>query len=171
MKRMNLLLGVVLAVTLVACSKDDETPQKLNPQDVNLIYIASMANMAEIVLGQLASDSSDTPAIQAFGQKMVTEHTMVQAEVQEFASQMNITLPTGLDTEHEAQRQELLELKGNSFDSLYIHSQVMDHERAIIEYETAYDQGNNVAIKSFILETLPHLQEHWQEAQALAQGY
>lgn len=171
MKKWFLFFGTALAISFYSCSKDDDGPQRVNPQDVAFVYKAASANAAEIVLGQLAADSSQTPEIQAYGQKMVSEHSAADAELKSIASQLGITAPDTMDANHQAIRMQLLNLKDRSFDSLYIHTMVNDHANALLLFETGHDLGNNRTLKAYSVEMLPALQAHYQEAQAIAAGY
>ena len=131
--------------------------------------MASLNNVAEMALGQLAADSSQTPAIKEFGQMMVNDHANAQGGLVALASQYGVTPHDTPDQEHIALLQKLLTLKGREFDSLYIHSQVADHYEAVTLFQTAYDLGNNRELGTYITSTLPSLQQHLQHAQALAQ--
>jgi putative membrane protein len=171
MKNLFLLAGASAVIALSGCSKKNDDAAIINPQDKSILITASTGNAAEIVLGQLAADSSQTQAIKEFGQMMVTDHTSAEAGVSSIASKYGVTVPGTLDAEHEQLRQQLLTLKGRSFDSLYIHSQVNDHLNTVIQFQTAHDLGNNSELGVFIVNTLPTLQQHLQQAQALAQDY
>jgi putative membrane protein len=171
MKNLSLLVGACAAIALSACSKKNDDAAIINPQDKSILIMASTNNASEIVLGQLAADSSQTQAIREFGQMMVSDHTDAEAGLATVASKYGVTVPAAIDAEHETLRQKLLTLKGRSFDSLYIHSAVADHLNAVIQFQTAHDLGNNLELSTYITNTLPTLQLHLQNAQALAQDY
>jgi putative membrane protein len=171
MKNLFLLVGACAVVALSGCSKKEEDAAIINPQDKSILIIASASNAAEIVLGQLAADSSQTPAIKEFGQMMVSDHTNAETGLTSIASKYGVSVPGALNADHEKLRQDLLALKGRAFDSLYIHSQVADHLDAVIQFQTAHDLGNNLELSTYITNTLPTLQQHLQHAQALAQDY
>ena len=171
MKNLFLLFGAAAAIGFYGCSKDDDNAAIINPQDRSLIIMASLNNVAEMALGQLAADSSQTPAIKEFGQMMVNDHANAQGGLVALASQYGVTPHDTPDQEHIALLQKLLTLKGREFDSLYIHSQVADHFEAVTLFQTAYDLGNNRELGTYITSTLPTLQQHLQHAQALAQDY
>jgi putative membrane protein len=171
MKKWFLFLASAASISFFSCSKDEDTPRIINPQDKGFVHLLTLNNMAEVVLGQLAADSSQTPAIKEFGQQMVAEHSANAAELEALASRLGIATPDTLTSRHEQLRQQLLTLKGNSFDSLYILNQVADHRTTINLLENAHSLGNNTELKDFARGLLPHIFQHLQEAETLAAPY
>lgn len=68
-------------------------------------------------------------AINGFGQMMVTDHNMAPSELPSMAQNMSVSIPQGPDSGHVALKSQLSAMSGYSFDSLYIHSQVKDHQK------------------------------------------
>jgi putative membrane protein len=170
MKKFILALasGCIIAY---GCNKGEEEGVVINPQDIGFVHSATLNNSAEIALGQLAADSSQNPAIQAFGQRMVSEHGQVQADLESLATSMNIPTPDTLQVKYVNLMEQLKTLKGDAFDSLYIYTQLADHQNAIVLYSNVHGLGNNSQIKDFARGVLPHLIEHRQEAITLAGAY
>src|SRR4051794_5160863 len=127
MKKWLVLLVSAASLALYSCKKGEEPGQVINPQDIGFVHLATLGNTGEIALGQLAADSSQTPEIKAFGQKMVSEHGTSLGELESIASNLGIPTPDTLDSRHVQLINQLKNLKGRSFDSLYIYSQVADH--------------------------------------------
>lgn len=171
MKKAFLFVATLAAISFYGCSKDDEAGQVVNPQDIGFVFLSVQNNAAEIALGQLASDSSQTPEIKAFGQKMVTEHGTTLAELESIATNIGINTPDTLQSRHVKLIEDLKKLKGRSFDSLYIYNQVNDHLNAVLLHENAHAIGSNIQLKTYMGDVLPHLLSHLQEAQTLAAGY
>lgn len=171
MKKLNLFFAAAAVVTLIACKKGEEPGVRINPQDIGFVHLSTLSNAAEIALGQLAADSSQTPAIQAYGQKMVSEHGMALSDLETLAANLGIPTPDTLTRRHVDLINQLKTLKGRSFDSLYIVNQVADHQNAINLHENAHSIGNNSQLKDYARGLLPHLFNHLQEAQNLAAGY
>lgn len=171
MKKWVLFFVSAASIVFYSCSKDEKIAGVIDPEDIGFVYMATLNNSAEIVLGQLAADSSQTPAIKEFGLQMVTEHSAAAAELEALATRLGIPTPDTLAPHHEQLRQSLLTLKGNSFDSAYIHNQVQDHFNMINVLENAHDIGNNTELKDYTTALLPQIFQHLQQADALAQGY
>ena len=73
--------------------------------------------------------------------------------------------------DHVALGAQLLTLDGRAFDSVYIHSQVSDHQKAITFFQNEIDKGNNSRLKNYANTQLPHLQEHLRIADSLAANF
>lgn len=166
-----LFFVLVISISVLGCSKNENAGQIIDPQDIGFVYDATLINAAEIALGQLAADSSDTEAIKAYGQRMVNDHSGSLAALEGIAANLGIPTPDTLHPRHVTLLNELRNLKGRSFDSLYIHSQVNDHYNSIILHENTHGLGNNLQVKTYAEQQLPHLFIHLQEAQSLAAGY
>jgi len=124
--------------------------------------------MAEVNFGQLAVTKGSDSLVRAFGQHMVTEHTTAQDELKEIADDFNnVTWPTELDSAHREIREQLETLEGYSFDSLYMSTQVMDHEKTIDLFETEISQGEEQRVESYATKYLPHIQEHYEQADSI----
>ena len=86
------------------------------------------------------------------------------------AQQDGISPPDGLVEKHQAQLQELQSAEADAFEQAYVSAQVMAHDEAVALFEAFSQDGEESALRSFAAETLPTLQEHQTEADALAQG-
>jgi putative membrane protein len=171
MKKRVFLFALATVIAAAACNKGEEEGVVINPQDIGFVHSATLNNIAEIALSQLAFDSSQTPEIKAFAQKMVNEHSQLQGELEALASNMGIPTPDTLETKYTQLMAQLRNLKDRSFDSVYIHNQLDDHQTAIILYSNAHSLGNNSQIKDFARGVLPRLLEHREEAYSVAIGY
>jgi putative membrane protein len=167
MKTKILLLPLALiSFFSIGCDKEDDND--INQRDRNFAMKASMANFAEIDAGQLAATKATDAGIRSFGQQMVTEHTASKAELQNLANSLSLYAPDSLDAEHAALKTQLMALSGKAFDSVYIHSQVKDHNMAIDLYDDEGDKGDNRPLRDYARSTLPHLRMHLSKADSLA---
>jgi putative membrane protein len=89
---------------------------------------AAIANMAEIRLGQLATQRAESQDVKQFGQMMVDEHTKALDQLKEAAQKANITLPTDIDSKHQKKQDKLSEASGAEFDKKYIDAMVDAHK-------------------------------------------
>ncbi|MBO9703142.1 MAG: DUF4142 domain-containing protein [Sporocytophaga sp.] len=172
-KRLSMLLILALASSL-GCKKDDDdnTPppqqvQTLSVTDTVFINNASLSNLAEIDLGQLAATKASDDSIKAFGAFMVNEHTLAQNDLKTLAAQKNVTIPQELDSLHKAIKQQLQVLNGYQFDSLYISTQVVDHQKAQQIFNTEINSGQDQDVINYANKYLPHINEHLQKATQL----
>jgi len=89
---------------------------------------AAIANMAEIKLGQLATQRAQSADVKQFGQMMVDEHTKALDQLKEAAQKANITLPTEIDSKHQKKQDKLSEASGAEFDKKYMDAMVDAHK-------------------------------------------
>jgi putative membrane protein len=72
-----------------------------------------------------------------------------------------------MDQQHKDLFADLNTRSGYSFDSLYMSSQVVDHEMTIADFETEISSGTVEQVKSFATMHLPHIEEHYQQADSI----
>jgi putative membrane protein len=150
-----------------ACEKDNNDDD-LNGTDNTFMTQVAMGNKAEIMAGQLAATKGENAEVKAFGQLMVTEHGMAQTDLESIASSLGKTLPDTVDAEHQALMVRLNSLSGHSFDTAYMNSQVKDHQKTVMIFQTETSDGNNRRVRDYANTYLPHIQMHLQKADSLA---
>jgi len=174
MKKIFLFAACVSALTWYGCSKDDDDDDNgtnVNLTDRNFVMRASMSNTAEIDAGQTASSKATNAGIRDFGQMMVTDHTNAKATMSALASSLGIYAPDSLDAEHVALKAKLMSLSGRAFDSVYINSQVADHQTAINLFENEVQHGDNRQLTDLANNLLPTLRMHLHHADSLRVNY
>jgi putative membrane protein len=172
---MKKMLGIGLLCSIgfiAACDKDDDDNEAAyNDVDRNFTMKAAMSNFAEIDAGQLAASKGQSTGIREYGTMMVADHTDASSKLKSHASNLGLPAPDSLDAEHVALKTQLTAATGRMFDSLYIHSQVKDHQTAISLFETEVRDGRAGELKSFAEATLPKLRMHKAHADSLAKNY
>jgi putative membrane protein len=132
-----------------------DTPQEF----VNKVAVLSLF---EIESSKLALKSK-TPAVKAFAQTMVTDHTAAGAKLKTvIAADADKTLaaPKVLDEGHQKKLDELKALTGEDFDKAYISAQKDAHSDAITVFDGYSRSGTNAALATFASDTLPTLRAH-----------
>jgi putative membrane protein len=150
-----LMLSVFLASAVwISCDDDDDDNSKdLNQNDMTFVQSASLSNSMEIDFAQLALSKGTDTVVQSFAQLMIDEHTVAQNDLQNLvANYNNVDLTGNMDEEHQQLRQQLMSLTGNSFDSLYMNSQVNDHQETLTLFQNA--QTNTRHISGFTFQSL-----------------
>jgi len=166
----NLLLGISASLIFFACKKDDNTKGDniLNTQDRSFILQTSLGNSAEVGAGGLASSSGEDQMIKDFGQQMVTDHTTAQTELKSLGADLGVGTPDSVDANHKAIMDTLMTLSGRAFDSIYIMSQIADHQNVIDQFEEEVSSGNKKEVINYANKYLPKLQMHLQMADSIA---
>jgi putative membrane protein len=159
MKRMG-ILGMALAAALtVACNTNTRSDVAANNSvdntavgtagddrnlptagDKDFINESSMAGMAEIELGKLASERAVSADVKQYGQMMVMDHTKAGDELKQVASRFNIMPANGLDDDHRRLREKLMKLQGAAFDREYMNAMVDSHQDVVNRLESRVDK-------------------------------
>jgi putative membrane protein len=129
---------------------------------------AAVGGMAEVDLGKLAQQNAASPDVKQFAERMVTDHGKANAELKEWASQNNVTLPTKLDAKHQALRERLSKLNGDAFDKAYMKAMLSDHKEDVAKFRKESSSASNPELKAWAGQTLPTLEDHLKLAQDTA---
>ncbi|HUQ67850.1 MAG TPA: DUF4142 domain-containing protein [Flavitalea sp.] len=170
MKRGNWMLSfmAVTAVLIVGCDKNNNENTEKNAYNVidsAFVINASMSNFAEISAGQTAAERADDTAVSNYGKQMVTEHITASQELDSVVVGSGIATRDSLDDAHLMLMDSLQTLTGMDLDTVYIISQIRDHQMAISIFQNEASNGNNKRLKNFASDMLPHLHEHLDKAQ------
>lgn len=173
MKSRTLLVTISIfsIITFFSCKKDEGSNTLVNIRDSVFVSLASQANFAEIAAGQIAADSATDSTVADFGAMMVADHTAAQQQLQSIASQLGISIPTSVSGDQQRFIDSLFTLKGRTFDSVYIHRQVLDHQRTITFFKEESAHGLQKDIKAWMYQTLPAITVHQRDAAVIAQRF
>jgi putative membrane protein len=151
----------------VGCRNNEEQTPDLKQEERNFMSKASLSNLAEVALGQLAQTKSKNDAVINFGKHMVNEHTLAQAELNGLATKKNVNIPQAIDSLHQAMKLKLSALSDVKFDSAYIHGQVMDHQKTQNDFEAGIAQAEDQDVKNYGNKYLPHIKMHLHMADSI----
>ncbi len=101
----------------------------------------TIANLAEVQLGKMASEKGSSPDVKSFGQMMVKDHTQANNELKQVASQLKVQPPAQVDQKHKDLSDKLSKLSGAEFDREYINAMVMGHEEVLGKLRARADAG------------------------------
>jgi predicted outer membrane protein len=124
--------------------------------------------LLEVQLGQLALQKGSDAQVKQFGQRMVDDHTQINASLVALARQKNVTLPTDLSAEQKEIVTQLSAFSGADFDKAYMDRNVLLHAVAVSKTTIESRQGSDLDIKTLAAQGVPILQTHLQMAQSLA---
>jgi putative membrane protein len=161
MKRMGLVAVALATAVTVACSGSSRSENTVastandptsavgtageadrtavKDSDREFVEKAAVAGMAEIELGQLASERAARPEVKQFAQMMVQDHTKAAKELTQAVAPYNVPLPQALDEKHQNLKIELSKRRGAAFDKAYMDAMVQGHEDVLDTLETRVD--------------------------------
>ena len=168
-------LFVALSVAGLASAQEPGAPTMSSPAasssaDTKFLQEAADGGMAEVELGQLASEKASSSDVKQFGQRMVEDHGKANAELKQLASQKHVDLPAEPSAKHKSTKARLEKLSGDQFDKAYMADMLKDHKKDVAAFEKESRSAKDPDVKSFAAKTLPTLQDHLKQAQSLASG-
>ena len=131
---------------------------------------AAEGGMAEVELGQLASQRATDPQVKQFAQRMVADHGKANDQLKQLASSKNVQLPTDLPASAKRERDRLSKLSGAQFDREYMSHMTSDHKKDTSLFRSTAKSARDADVKQFAAATLPTLEEHLQMAQSIAKS-
>jgi putative membrane protein len=121
-----------------------------NMKDKMFLRKAAAGGLAEIQLGQLATQKAGSDDVKAFGQKMVDDHTKLNSDMASVADAMGVRLPKSMDKEDQAEYDKLSGLSGNDFDMEYLSCMVKDHHKDLREFRNEAAGATDPALRDAV---------------------
>jgi putative membrane protein len=141
---------------------------KLTAADRQFVKKAAEGGLAEVQLGQLATEKAASPEVKQFGQRMVDDHTKANEQLKQVASDEGVTIPDKLSAKDAATKARLEKLSGKAFDHAYMRDMVMDHTKDVSDFRMESKNAKDPAVKDFATQTLPTLESHLKDAKSIA---
>ncbi|NYF50556.1 DUF4142 domain-containing protein [Tunturiibacter gelidoferens] len=120
--------------------------------DKKFLATAAQSDQNEIALSQLAEQKATNPAVKAFADKMVKEHTQMTESMKPFADSWGLAAPTGPDPDHQKELDKLNGLSGNDFDKEYMDQMVTDHSKALSAFTTEAKDTKDVKFRTAVIK-------------------
>jgi len=170
MKRMGFMAMVVVAAVSGACNREarnepvgnDRTigtagdADRNTPSDSDRKFIEDLtiANMAEVKLGTLATQKSTNAEVKKFGEMMIADHTKAGDALKAVASSHNVQVPLDVDAKHRDMYDKLAKLQGVEFDREYAAAMVDGHQDVADTLESRIDRQRLQAWKTEMADWL-----------------
>jgi putative membrane protein len=138
--------------------------------DVAFALKSAQCSQGEVRLGKLALEKATSPSIRAFGQQMIDEHSKAIEKLTSLAAKQNLTLPESLNADDQAIYTKLLVEAGAKFDHDYVKAMLNDRKDQAKACQEELKKGRDPLMKAFAEETLPRLQLHLQNIEAIRSG-
>jgi putative membrane protein len=161
MKRLPTTIGAIVVIFTAG-----QALAALSPADKTFATKAASDGAAEVMLGKLAMHNAGSAQVRQLGDRMVTDHTQANDELQQIGRREDLTLPTRPGTNGQAMDERLGNMKGQTFDATYTRDMVQDHEQAIADFRKEAATGQDAELKAFAQKYLPVLERHLQLAKA-----
>jgi putative membrane protein len=140
---------------------------QLSSTDRSFIMKAAEGGMAEVQLGQLATQNASSDDVKKFGQRMVDDHTKANDQLKQLAESKGVKVPADLNAKDKATKDRLSKLNGAAFDRAYMKDMVQDHTKDVAEFRKESTSAKDSDVKGFASQTLPTLEDHLKEAKSI----
>jgi putative membrane protein len=128
---------------------------------------AVIGGLYEVEAGRIAMERSKTPQVKSLGQTMVTDHTKAGDALKPIAAQLNVRVPTILDKRHQGLIDNLRGASDQDFDKIYLDQQEAAHAETVSLLQNYDRMGDQPALKTWAIQTLPVIQAHERAIDAL----
>ena len=137
-------------------------------EEIQFIIRAVNLSEAQIEAGRLASEKSSTPAIKAFGQRLVTEYEKQQQAVARLAQSKGVAVREHPSKPHWQQELERLEERtGQEFDHSFMKWQLQMHLALVNLYQAEASGSPETDMAKFAITTLVEIQRVFDQAKQL----
>jgi putative membrane protein len=130
-----------------------------------------IAGLAEVQLGQMASERAANADVKAFGQMMVKDHSQANKDLSQVAMQLNIPMPTQIDQKHKDLSDRLSKLQGAAFDREYMNAMVQGHQEVLGKlraqsgtHPAGHEAQKDQALTQWVAKATPVVQQHLDRA-------
>jgi putative membrane protein len=137
--------------------------------DKMFVKKAMAGGMAEVKLGQLASQKGNSEDVKQFGQKMVDDHTKLNDQMKPIAGQLGVEAPADLSAKDKALQTRLEGLSGDAFDKAYMSAMVKDHKKDLTEFKHEATAAKDPQVQQAAQQGAQVIEEHLQMAEQIAQ--
>jgi putative membrane protein len=138
---------------------------QLSARDAEFLRGATHISFTELEHGQLAGQGSSNHKIQKFGSELWEDHVKHNQRLSELASKKGLQLPE--QTGSASHQNHLAQLKGSSFDRMFLDHTIVDHEIALEKFREAARSADDPEVRRFAQESIPLLEEHLKNAREL----
>ena len=135
--------------------------------DMTFMTKAAQGGMMEVQLAQMAQQKAASDEVKAYARKLEDDHGKANEQLKKIAQERNVQLPSDIG-QHQQQVAKFQNLSGEEFDRAYMKMQVQHHKKDIAEFRKYQTRGMDTDLKEFASAQLPLLQQHYEQAQQLA---
>jgi putative membrane protein len=167
MRNVRRILGLTALLALVVTALGQEAQGDAQAADRLFITTAAQGDIYEIGSSRLAMQRAESQEVKDFAQRMIDDHTKTTQQLTPIAEELGVTPPSETTAMNQLMLAHLETLEGSAFETAYLEQQVLAHEAAVSAFTIASDAVQNQALKTFVSQNLPVLQEHLQMAQEL----
>jgi putative membrane protein len=147
-----------------------ETAQNFGDQA--FVTKAMQGGEAEVELGKLAQEKSQSADVKQFGQKMVSDHSqMGEKWFKPVAKEVGVSEPKGPSKKDKKLIEKLQGLSGPQFDTEYIQAMVKDHREDLKDFQNEAQMAQDPNVKQIAEQGQKIISQHLQLIEQIAQAH
>jgi len=147
-------------------------PTAQNFGDQAFVVKALEGGAAEVQLGQLAEQKSQSNDVKQFAAKMVSEHQqMADKWFKPVAQQIGASEPKGPSKKDKKMIEKMQGLSGQQFDTEYIQMMVKDHRQDLKDFQNEAQMAQDPNVKQVAQQGADVIQKHLQMIEQIAQAH
>lgn len=140
----------------------------LTRSDRDFMTEAAQIGHAQLQAARMALSRAGNTATKDFARRMVQDHSRAGDRLRNLAKAKGVTLPSGPSVFHKSKLRVLNAYDGAGFDRQYADEfGVEAHRSAIRRFRRVLDLGTDRDVRAYARQTMPMLEQHLQQAQAL----
>jgi putative membrane protein len=140
---------------------------RTSAQDQTWLTTGIEGDRFEIIGGSAARNKGATPAMRAFGARLVSDHTKSLRDAERAARRFGVTVPKTPSPSEEWELRMVGLFTGVPFDRSYAFLEVQDHIQDIQETRDEIEDGCNKTVRGLARDDLPVLRQHLAIARRL----
>jgi putative membrane protein len=129
-------------------------------------------DQAEMQMGQLAEQKSQSNDVKQLAQKLVNDHTQMDEKwFKPLAQQMDVSLPKGPSKKDKKMAEKMEALSGNDFDSHWLTMMHKDHQKDLKEFQDEAKSAQNPNVKKVAEQGASVIAQHLQLIEQVAKNH
>lgn len=137
------------------------------------MFVASIfkSDAAEVQLGQLAQQKSQSDDVKQLGQNMVLNRTKLDEQLKPIADKLEVSKPKAPSKKDKQLIARLGTLSGPQFDEEYIKAVVKDNQQDVKDFNSEASSAQDPNLQQAAKMDVPVLAQHLQAAEQIAQAH
>jgi putative membrane protein len=141
------------------------------PADQMFVASIFQSDAAEVQLGQLAQQKSQSDDIKQLGQRMVENRTKLDEQLKPIADKLDVSKPKEPSKKDRQLIARLGSLTGPQFDEEYLKAVVKDNQEDVKNFNSEAQSAQDPNLQQAAKMDAPVLAQHLQSAEQIAQTH
>ncbi len=145
---------------------DSSSPQSF--ADQAFVRKALQDNQAQVQMGQLAAQKSQSTDVKQFGEKMAEIHEQLTAQMKPVAQKLGVNEPSEPSKKQKKEIENMQALSGSDFDTAFIKAMMAEQQSDVKEFKNEAESSQDPAVQQLAKMDAPVLSQHLQILEQLA---